>query len=46
MTNFIPTYQTYVPEGMIDLGVGNPDFSLLPLDVLRRAADYIPFWIM
>jgi len=39
MTNVIPTYQTYVPEGMIDLGVGNPDFALLPLDMLRRAAE-------
>ena len=39
MTNFIPTYQTYVPEGMIDLGVGNPDFSLLPLDMLHHAAE-------
>jgi len=38
MTNFIPIYQTYVPEGMIDLGVGNPDFALLPLDMLQRAA--------
>jgi len=39
MTNFIPTYQTYVPEGMIDLGLGNPDFSLLPMDMLQRAAE-------
>jgi len=39
MTNFIPTYQSYVPEGMIDLGVGNPDFSLLPLGMLQRAAE-------
>jgi len=39
MNNFIPTYQTYVPKGMIDLGVGNPDFSLLPLDMLQRAAE-------
>ena len=39
MTDFIPTYQTYVPEGMIDLGVGNPSFSLLPLDMLQRAAE-------
>ena len=39
MTNYIPTSQTYIPEGMIDLGVGDPDFSLLPLDMLRRAAE-------
>jgi 2-aminoadipate transaminase len=39
MTNHIPTSQTYIPEGMIDLGVGDPDSSLLPLDMLRRAAE-------
>ena len=39
MTNHIPTSQTYIPEGMIDLGVGDPDFALLPLDLLRRAAE-------
>jgi 2-aminoadipate transaminase len=39
MTNYIPVSQTYIPEGMIDLGVGNPDSGLLPLDLLRRAAE-------
>jgi len=39
MTDYIPTSQIYIPEGMIDLGAGDPDFSLLPLDILRRAAD-------
>jgi 2-aminoadipate transaminase len=39
MTTHISSSQTYIPEGMIDLGVGNPDFSLLPLDMLRRAAE-------
>jgi DNA-binding transcriptional MocR family regulator len=39
MKTYIPTSQTYVPEGMIDLGVGDPDFALLPLDLLRRAAE-------
>ena len=39
MTNYIPVSQTYIPEGMIDLGVGNPDFSLLPLEMLQRASD-------
>jgi DNA-binding transcriptional MocR family regulator len=39
MTTYIPTSQTYIPKDMIDLGVGNPDFSLLPLDILRRAAE-------
>ena len=39
MTDYIPCSQTHIPEGMIDLGVGDPDFSLLPLDMLRRAAE-------
>jgi len=39
MTTYIPTSQIYIPEGMIDLGAGDPDFSLLPLDMLRYAAE-------
>lgn len=39
MSNDIPTSQLYIPPGMIDLGVGDPDFALLPLDMLHRAAD-------
>lgn len=39
MTNYIPTSQIQIPEGMIDLGAGDPDFSLLPLDMLHRAAE-------
>jgi 2-aminoadipate transaminase len=39
MTNNIPTSQIHIPEGMIDLGAGDPDFSLLPVDMLRRAAE-------
>jgi DNA-binding transcriptional MocR family regulator len=39
MTNYIPTSQIHIPEGMIDLGVGDPDFALLPLDLLHRAAE-------
>jgi DNA-binding transcriptional MocR family regulator len=39
MTDHIPISQTYIPEGMIDLGVGNPDFALLPLDMIQRAVD-------
>ncbi|MGB7873211.1 MAG: PLP-dependent aminotransferase family protein [Anaerolineales bacterium] len=38
MTNHIPTSQIYIPPGMIDLGAGDPDFALLPLDLLQRAA--------
>ena len=30
--------QFYVPSGFIDLGLGDPQFSLLPLDLIRRAA--------
>jgi DNA-binding transcriptional MocR family regulator len=30
--------QTQVPAGVIDLGIGNPPQSLLPLDLLRAAA--------
>ena len=30
--------QVNVPPGMIDLGVGQPGFDLLPLELLRRAA--------
>jgi len=39
MTTYISSSQTYIPKGMIDLGVGNPDFSLLPIDMLRRASE-------
>ena len=31
--------QFYVPPGFIDLGLGDPQFSLLPLDLMRRAAE-------
>ena len=39
MANCIPTSQIYIPPGMIDLGVGDPDFALLPLDMLQSAAE-------
>ena len=39
MTNHIPISQTYIPVGMIDLGVGDPDPSLLALDMLHRATE-------
>lgn len=39
MKGTIPVSQFHVPEGMIDLGLGDPDFALLPLDMLRRAAE-------
>lgn len=34
------TTQLEIPNGMIDLGVGQPSLSLLPLDALREAADH------
>src|SRR5512139_2574213 len=35
----LPTSQVNIPPGVIDLGAGDPAFSLLPLDVLHKAAD-------
>ena len=31
--------QINVPLGFIDLGMGNPDFDLLPMDLLRQSAE-------
>jgi 2-aminoadipate transaminase len=31
--------QAYIPPGFIDLGLGHPQFSLLPLDLIRSAAE-------
>ena len=39
MTTDLPTSQIKIPPGTIDLGLGDPPFSLLPLDLLRRAAE-------
>ncbi len=38
MNQPLPTYQTQIPQGFIDLGAGDPPLSLLPLDLLRKAA--------
>jgi len=38
MTIRLPVEQTLIPPGFIDLGLGDPAFSLLPLDMLRLAA--------
>jgi DNA-binding transcriptional MocR family regulator len=35
----LPVSQVNIPPGVIDLGAGNPPFSLLPLDLLRAAAE-------
>jgi DNA-binding transcriptional MocR family regulator len=31
--------QTSVPPGIIDLGMGNPDFDLLPIELLHQSAE-------
>ena len=35
----LPITQTALPPGVIDLGMGNPDLDLLPLESLRRSAE-------
>jgi 2-aminoadipate transaminase len=35
----LQTTQFSIPPGFIDLGLGDPQFSLLPFDLLRRAAE-------
>ena len=35
----LPITQFNLPDGFIDLGMGNPDLSLLPLESLRQAAE-------
>lgn len=37
--NELPIIQTNVQPGVIDLGMGNPDFDLLPLEVLHQSAE-------
>ncbi len=36
--NPLPIVQTQIPADVIDLGLGNPPLSLLPLDMIRDAA--------
>ena len=35
----IPITQINIPPGFIDLGIGNPDFDLLPVELLRQSAE-------
>lgn len=35
----LQTTQVYIPPGVIDLGLGNPDPALLPLSLLQRSAE-------
>lgn len=37
----LPVVQTRVPPGVIDLGLGNPPLSSLPLDLIRSAAQNV-----
>jgi 2-aminoadipate transaminase len=39
MSTLLQVEQINVPQGFIDLGRGDPQLRLLPLDILRRAAD-------
>jgi 2-aminoadipate transaminase len=39
MTTSLPIIQSEIPPDVIDLGLGNPPLSLLPLDIIHRAAD-------
>jgi 2-aminoadipate transaminase len=39
MTLPLPISQVNIPPGVIDLGVGDPPFSLLPLALMREAAE-------
>ena len=32
--------QVSLPPGMVNFGIGQPDFSLLPMDLMRRAAEH------
>ena len=32
--------QVWLPPGTVHFGIGQPDFDLLPLDLMRRAADH------
>lgn len=38
MTNPLQTVQTLIPSDVIDLGAGEPQLSLLPLELMREAA--------
>ena len=40
MTTPFPTIQNQVPADVIDLGLGDPSLSLLPLDLFREAAQF------
>ncbi len=37
---FVQTTQMHVDPSVIDLGIGQPQFSLLPLEAIRRAAPF------
>ena len=37
MSAALPVSQFSLPPGFIDLGLGDPSFDLLPLDLIRQA---------
>jgi DNA-binding transcriptional MocR family regulator len=39
--NFLPVAQVMAPPDVIDLGMGNPSLSRLPLDLIREAAQNV-----
>ena len=41
MASPLPIIQTQIPPDVIDLGLGNPPLSLLPLDIIRDAAQNV-----
>lgn len=41
MTTPLPIVQTLIPPDVIDLGLGNPPLSLLPLDLIRESAQKV-----
>lgn len=41
MSDPLSILQTQLPPGVIDLGLGNPPLSLLPLDIIRSAAQNV-----
>ncbi len=40
MLSTLQTLQTVIPPGVIDLGAGEPQMDLLPLDLIRNAANH------
>lgn len=39
MNTFLPVTQIQIPSGFIDLGIGDPQLSLLPIELIRQGAE-------